>query len=72
MVLLARGDPDQLVEAERLSKRAVELDPDDARDTGAWRLHALRRPLDESLEAFDQPRHAIRSSRTFWSTSGTP
>jgi DNA-binding SARP family transcriptional activator/tetratricopeptide (TPR) repeat protein len=54
-VLLARGDPDQLVEAERLSKRSVEIDPDDARgyrELGACTLYAGR--FDESLEAFGQ------------------
>lgn len=54
-VLLARGDPDQLVEAEKLSKRSMEIDPDDARgyrELGACTLYAGR--FDESLEAFAQ------------------
>lgn len=52
-VLLARGDPDLLVEAEKLARRSLELDPDDARgyrELGACTLYAGR--FDESLKAF--------------------
>ncbi len=52
-VLLARGDPDLLVEAERLADRAVELDPDDARgyrELGACKLYVGE--FDECLDAF--------------------
>jgi tetratricopeptide (TPR) repeat protein len=51
-VLLARGDPDLLVEAEKLARRSVELDPDDARgyrELGACTLYTGR--FEESLRA---------------------
>ncbi len=51
-VLLARGDPDLLVEAERLAARSIDLDPDDARgyrELGACTLYSGR--FDESLQA---------------------
>jgi len=54
-LLLARGDPDLLLEAERLANRALELDPDDARgyrELGVCNLYSGR--FEESLEAFRQ------------------
>lgn len=54
-VLLARGDREQLVEAEKLSRRAMDIDPDDARgyrELGACTLYTGR--FDECLEAFGQ------------------
>jgi DNA-binding SARP family transcriptional activator/tetratricopeptide (TPR) repeat protein len=54
-VLLARGDREQLVDAEKVSRRAIEIDPDDARgyrELGACTLYTAR--FDECLEAFGQ------------------
>jgi tetratricopeptide (TPR) repeat protein len=54
-LLMARGDSDLLGEAERLSRRSLEIDPDDARgyrDLGLCTIYGGR--FDESLEAFSQ------------------
>jgi tetratricopeptide (TPR) repeat protein len=54
-LLMARADYELLGEAERLSRRSLEIDPDDARgyrDLGLCTLYGGRR--DESLEAFSQ------------------
>ncbi len=54
-LLLARGESELLAEAERLSRLAIEIDPDDARgyrELGACSLYAGR--FDESLEAMRQ------------------
>ena len=52
-LLMARGDSELLSEAERLAKRSLEIDPDDARgyrNLGLTSLYTGR--FDESLEAF--------------------
>lgn len=54
-LLMARGDSELLREAERLSRRSLEIDPDDARgyrDLGLCTIYGGR--FDESLEAFSQ------------------
>ncbi len=54
-LLMARGDSELLGEAERLSRRSLEIDPDDARgyrDLGLCTIYGGR--FDESLEAFSQ------------------
>jgi len=54
-LLMARGDLDLLGEAERLSRRSLEIDPDDARgyrDLGLCTVYEGR--FDESLQAFSQ------------------
>jgi DNA-binding SARP family transcriptional activator/tetratricopeptide (TPR) repeat protein len=54
-ILLARGDPDLLVEAGRLARRSLEIDPDDARghrESGVCQLYSGR--FDESLRSFEQ------------------
>ncbi|MGH6923571.1 MAG: hypothetical protein ACRED5_07505, partial [Propylenella sp.] len=52
-LLLARGDPDLLFEAERVANRSLEIDPDDARghrELGVCNLYSGR--FEESLDAF--------------------
>ncbi len=54
-LLMARGDLELLGEAERLSRRSLEIDPDDARgyrDLGLCTIYGGR--FDESLRAFSQ------------------
>jgi tetratricopeptide (TPR) repeat protein len=54
-VLMARGDRELLAEAERLARRSIEIDPDDARgfrELGACNLYSGR--FDESLVALGQ------------------
>ena len=54
-LVMARGDNELLGEAERLARRSLEIDPDDARgyrNLGLCRLYSGR--FDESLDAFGQ------------------